>query len=79
MKDFEKACKKHEIPLYVLPPATLKHNGGVELGNKSFREKFYADPNLLEDTLNGMRIKLQQAIKKYNEYRPHFSLYTLTP
>lgn len=79
MKDFEKACAKHKIPLYVLPPATPKYNGGVERGNKIFREEFYADPNLLEDTLNGMRIKLQQAVKKYNEYRPHNSLHGLTP
>lgn len=79
MKDFEEACANHKIPLYVLPPATPKYNGGVERGNKIFREEFYADPNLLEDSLNAMRIKLQQAVKKYNEYRPHNSLHGITP
>lgn len=79
MKDFEEACAKHKIPLYVIPPATPKYNGGVERGNKIFREEFYADPNLLDDSLNSMRIKLQLAVKKYNEYRPHNSLHGMTP
>ena len=46
---------------------------------KSFERSFYAASNLLEDTLNSMRIKLQQAVKKYNEYRPHSPLHGLTP
>ena len=62
-----------------LPPATPKYNGGVERANKILREEFYANPELLADSLGEMRFELQKAIKKYNEYRPHSSLHGLTP
>ena len=48
------------------PFATLKHGGGVERGNKTFREDFYASSDLLTDTITTMRSALQQAIRKYN-------------
>ena len=38
MREFEQACAELNIPLFVNPPATPKHNGGVERGNKIFRE-----------------------------------------
>lgn len=79
MGDFEEACAELRIPLYVLPPATPKYNGGVERANKTLREEFYANPNLLADSLGEMRFELQKAIKKYNEYRPHSALNGLTP
>ena len=79
MLEFEQACAELKIPLFVLPPATPKYNGGVERGNRIFREEFYADPNLLADTLTSMREALQQAVKKYNDYRPHAALQGLTP
>lgn len=77
--DFEEACAELKIPLDVLPPATPKYNGGVERANKTLREEFYADPNLFANSLGEMRFELQKAIKKYNEYRPHFALNGLTP
>lgn len=78
MGDFEEACAELKIPLEVLPPATPKYNGGVERANKTLREEFYANPNLLADSLGEMRFELQKAIRKYNEYRPHAALHGLT-
>ena len=79
MLEFEKACAELNIPLFVNKPATPKHNGGVERGNKTFRDEFYENPDLLANTLTSMRAALQMAVKKYNEYRPHSSLNGLTP
>ena len=38
MKDFEQECSKNNIPLYVLPPKRPQWNGGVERGNRTFRD-----------------------------------------
>ena len=38
MKDFEEACGELGIPLFVLPPRRPQWNGGVERGNRIFRE-----------------------------------------
>ena len=77
MLEFEQTCAELNIPLFV--PATPNYNGGVERGNKIFREEFYANPGLLADSLNAMRFSLRKAVKKYNKYRPHHSLNGLTP
>lgn len=79
MKHFEEACAEKGIPLYVLPPKRPQYNGGVERSNRTFREEFYARPNLLADSLGAMRYELAQAVNKYNTYRPHFNLKGLTP
>ncbi|CAL7962337.1 hypothetical protein MIDIC_460032 [Alphaproteobacteria bacterium] len=42
MADFELACKDLNVDLYVLPPKKPQYNGGVERGNRIFREEFYA-------------------------------------
>jgi hypothetical protein len=42
MADFEKECEILKVPLYVLPPSRPQYNGGVERGNRIFREEFYA-------------------------------------
>jgi putative transposase len=77
--EFEDACAKREIPLIVLPPAKPTYNGGVERGNRSFREEVYANSNLLEDSIGDIRAHLKNEIIKYNTYRPHRSLKGLTP
>ena len=66
-------------PLFVNQPATPKNNGGVERGNKTFGEEFYANHDLLADSITSMRSALQKAVRKYNDYRPHASLKGLTP
>jgi transposase len=79
MAEFEQACQEKGIPLIVLPPAKPKYNGGVERGNRIFREEFYARPDLLADSLGALRAELKTALKKYNSFRPHKSLDGLTP
>jgi putative transposase len=77
--DFEAACADLEIPLLVLPPRKPQYNGGVERGNRTFQEEFYANPNLLADSIGHMRHELSKALNIYNTFRPHFNLKGLTP
>lgn len=79
MAEFETACEARKIPLYVLPPRRPKYNGGVERTNRTFREEFYDSNRLQADSIGAMRCELKQALKKYNEYRPHQGLQGLTP
>jgi putative transposase len=77
--DFEQACAELEIPLIVLPPKKPMYNGGVERGNRTFREEFYNKPTLLAHSIGDMRAELTKALHKYNTYRPHRNLKGLTP
>ena len=78
MGEFEEACAELELELIVLPPASPTKNGGVERGNRVFREEFYAKPSL-SDSLGAIRNDLTAALEKYNTYRPHGALDGLTP
>ena len=66
MDEFEETCAELNIPLIVLPPAKPKYNGGVERGNRIFREEFYNRNNLLADSIGAMRFELRKAVEKYN-------------
>lgn len=77
--EFEKACADLNLPLIVLPPRKPQYNGGVERGNRTFQEEFYADPRLLAYSLGHIRSELTKALHIYNAYRPHFNLKGLTP
>ena len=79
MAEFEDACKELGIPLIVLPPKSPKYNGGVERGNRIFREEFYANPNITADSIGAFGYELKKALQKYNTFRPHFNLNGLTP
>jgi len=79
MAEFEDACADLKLPLIVLPPSKPEYNGGVERGNRTFREEFYNRSDLLEDSVRGMQAALCKAILKYNTYRPHRNLKGLTP
>jgi putative transposase len=79
MADFETACEQMSIPLIVLPPARPKYNGGVERGNRTFREEFYACRDLIADSIGAMRFELRKAVDKYNTFRPHHALKGKTP
>lgn len=78
MKHFEKACQELGIELYVLPPSRPQYNGGVERGNRTFREEFYAT-SIPADSVGEFKYHLGKAVQKYNSYRPHFSLKGKTP
>lgn len=79
MKDFEEACAELGIALFVLPPKRPQYNGGVERGNRTFREEFYARKEIFPNSVHGLRSELSKAVFKYNSYRPHFNLKGLTP
>ena len=79
MAEFETACEQMKIPLIVLPPARPKYNGGVERGNRTFREEFYYCPDLIADSIGDMRFELKKAVEKYNTFRPHHALKGKTP
>lgn len=78
-KHFEQLCETKGIPLYVLPPASPKLNGGVERTHRTLREDLYANKHLLAHGIEAFRGALKKAVKKYNEYRPHQALNGLTP
>jgi len=79
MAEFEQACSEHKIELYVLPPKRPQYNGGVERGNRIFREEFYARKDLLADNVGSIRFALKDGLWKYNNFRPHFNLQGRTP
>jgi putative transposase len=79
MAEFEAACEELSIPLIILPPSRPTYNGGVERGNRTFKEEFYYRGDLLADSIGAMRFELKKPLKKYNTYRPHKSLGGLTP
>lgn len=79
MAEFEETCAKLGIPLIVLPPKKPTYNGGVERGNRTFREEFYERPDLLADSVGAMRFELNKAVSKYNTFRPHRALKGFTP
>lgn len=79
MKDFEYECQKLNIPLFVLPPSRPQWNGGVERGNRTFREEFYGRNDIEAESIGAFKYELQKAVHKYNTYRPHFSSKGKTP
>jgi putative transposase len=79
MAEFETACQELSLPLIVLPPSRPTYNGGVERGNRTFKEEFYYRYDLLADSIGAIRYELKKALKKYNTYRLHKSLGGLTP
>lgn len=79
MLHFEEACAELGIKLFVLPPKRPQYNGGVERGNRTFREEFYARRDMIADSAGAINAELQKAVHKYNSYRPHANLNMLTP
>ena len=79
--EFETECErlKLKLKLEVLPPSKPTYNGGVERANRTFREDFYDEPEVLADSIGALRFDHKNAVKKYNTYRPHFTLNGQTP
>lgn len=78
MKYFEDKCEELDIDLFVLPPRRPQYNGGVERGNRIFREEFYKQKSYAK-SIKQIRQELSISIDKYNKYRPHFNLNGMTP
>ena len=76
--DFEIACEKLKISLYVLPPRSPELNGTVERVNGTFKDEFYAlHPSF--QSVDDFALKLQKFTEFYNGIRPHHTLKLLTP
>jgi transposase InsO family protein len=75
---FEAACRRAEIMLFVNPPRCPEMNGGVERSNRTSREEFYEveDLALVMEELNR---QLEGWEYTYNYVRPHQTLDYLTP
>lgn len=78
MAEFEQACHKAEIPLYVLPPRRPQYNGCVERANATTRYEFYPAYRgpLTVAAINRELIDYQ---RHYNGFRPHQALDLMTP
>jgi len=78
MAEFEDACKKRGIKLFVLPPRSPKLNGHVERSNRTHKEEFYQrlkTPNAIAE----VRKLLRTWEDVFNCYRPHQALAYQTP
>jgi len=75
MAEFETVCQTRNIPLYVLPPRSLKLNGAVERCNGAWCYEFYAAtelPNHFD--------KIADHVEAFqHHHRPHGALHGLTP
>jgi len=76
--EFEEACQRRGIRLFVLPPKSPKLNGAVERALRTHTEEFY------EVTPCSWRVaelnrELLQWEQTYNTIRPHQALGYLTP
>jgi len=78
MGDFENACQREKIPLYVLPPRSPKFNAHVERGNGTVKYEFYYHYDG-PAVLGIVNQRLQKFVEFYNTYRPHQSLRYKTP
>lgn len=76
--DFERACQRRGLRLFVLPPRSPKLNGRVERAQRTHTEEFYEvfPCSLQIPTLNQELIRWERT---YNTVRPHQSLGYLTP
>ena len=79
MAEFETECERLKLKLEVLPPSKPTYNGGMERANRTFREDFYDEPEVLADSIGALRFDHKNAVKKYNTYRSHFALNVQTP
>lgn len=75
---FEDACRRKKIVLFVNPPRRPELNGHIERSNRTHREEFYevADVDL---NLEGHNRQLEEWAYTYNYIRPHQALDYLTP
>jgi putative transposase len=76
--EFEAACQKLGILLFVLPPRSPKLNGCVERAHRTHQEEFYEVTDC-EPTLEDLRAALREWEHTYNAVRPHQALGYKTP
>jgi hypothetical protein len=77
MAEFETACQRLGIRLFVLPPRSPKPNGHVERMQRTFRDELYTLP--LPRGLARLQAELEAYLAYYNRRRPHMALGGLAP
>ncbi len=75
---FETACQKLKVPLYVNPPRCPELNGHIERFNRTLREEFYEVQDL-DLSIEGLNRQLDQYVYEFNYIRPHEALAYKTP
>jgi putative transposase len=78
MDEFEKACKRRKIKLFVNPPHRPEMNGGVERGNRTDREELYEVKELSLD-MKELNLQVEEYEREFNYVRPHKALDMKTP
>ena len=76
--EFEQACQRRQLPLFVLPPRSPKLNGHVERANRTHAEEFY-EVTPTDWALLPLNRQLRDWEHTYNTIRPHQALGYLTP
>ncbi len=76
--EFEEACARLGVALFVLPPKSPKLNGKVERSHRTHEEEFYQcyDGDF---TIAALQPALREQERIYNTVRPHQALGYLTP
>lgn len=78
MAEFEDACEKKGLRLFVLPPKSPQMNGAVERCNGAWRYEFYAVYDL-PTSVEAINPILDSFQHLYNHHRPHGALGGKTP
>ena len=78
MDEFEKACQRSKIRLFINPPHHPEMNGGVERGNRTDREEFWEVEDLSLD-LDELNRQAEEYERVFNYDRPHKALAMRTP
>jgi transposase InsO family protein len=78
MAEFEDACKRRGIRLFVLPPRSPKLNGHVERSNRTHKQEFYYRLKAAT-TITEVRRLLRIWEDVHNQFRPHQALGQSTP
>jgi len=78
LKEFDKLCKKINLPHYFIYPRQAKQNTYVEISHGADEREFYQQGNVCS-----ILSEMQKSIKKWedtwNHFRPHEALGQLTP
>ena len=73
MDQFEEACRRAKILLFLNPPHRPELNGGVERSNRTFREEFYEVEDVSLDVGEHNKQLVRYAYC-HNYIRPHRAL-----
>jgi transposase InsO family protein len=77
-KDFDKLCRKLNLPHYYIYPRTPKQNTYVEISHGADQREFYSR-GVIGSDIDKMNEKLQEWEFVWNGFRPHEALNQLTP